>query len=220
MTLSQKILAAGIVALVGGSAVADSVYVEFGSSRGQAGRGLWVSLSGGLTFFDGETDKTVWAGHRSMTVDGQQGLAFSAELTERNTDGWFETMTLDAAYGSAKAEAIRALFGSHASDAVLNRETASAFQALLWEIVYDYDGDAESIDLATGSLRIAGVAGVHFADMKSSALRGGGSPSIEVVRGDDGNDNFRIVPLPSTAGLASAGLLGFAASHRRRSRSG
>jgi len=207
----------GMIAGVVAAAHADSVYVNISGTQGNAGRGVWVSLSDGMTFWDGTTSKTIWAGQRSMTIDGQLVKAYSAQVDSHATDGWKNTSTLSDALGAQRADAINALFASQNNGQFAGREQAAAFQALIWEIVYDYDGSAQSINLADGSVQVYGVKNAIFNSMKNAAmLRGGDGSNLRLITGDNGDAHIQVVPLPSAAGLAGVGLLGLLAGARRR----
>lgn len=213
----NTLLATGVLALAAGSAAADSVYVQDLGANGNVGRGVYVSLSNGLTFADGSASRYVWAGQRTLLLDGAEVDVYSAELTGlKGGEGWFESQSAQEALGATKAEAIARLFGAHDGGRFTGREQTVAFQAMLWELVYDYDGTEESIDMTAGSVVFDLVKAAQFDAFKSSAMRGGSKPGVDLVISDPLNDSFRIVPLPSTAGLAACGLLGIAAAGRRR----
>lgn len=209
----------GVVAAAAGSAAADTVYVQNLGANGNIGRGVAVTLSNGLTFASGSTSGVIWAGKRSLLLDGTSFDVFSAELTGVNADGWYETRSAGetrSELGTAKADAISRLFGAHNGGDFAGREQTVAFQAMLWEIVYDYDGTEESIDLASGSVAFKLVNAAEFDSFKASAMRGGSKPGFGLISSGPLNDSFRIVPLPSTAGLSMLGLLGIASVRRRR----
>ena len=202
-----------------GVASADSVYVQNLGANGNVGHGVAVTLSNGLTLSNGSSSGVVWAGMRSLLIDGLKIDVYSAELTGGNDDGWFETMDsgeTQNSLGQTKANAISRLFGAHDSGRFTSREQAVAFQAMLWELVYDFDGTAGSIDLNAGSVAIKLVKSAEFEAFKASAIRGGSRPGIGLISSETMNDSFRVVPLPSAAGLSMLGLLGFASLRRRR----
>ncbi len=213
----NTLLTIGVFALAAGSATADSVYIQDLGANGNVGRGVSVTLSSGLTFADGSTSRVIWAGQRTLLLDGTELDVYSAELTGlKGGEGWFESRTAQEALGETKADAIARLFGAHDGGRFDGREQTVAFQAMLWELVYDYDGTEESIDMSTGSVVFGLVKAAEFEAFKTSAMRGGSKPGVGLVSSDPLNDSFRIVPLPSTAGLAVFGLLGIAAAGRRR----
>lgn len=212
----------GVVAAVVGSANADQVYVDYQGTTDNMGSGVAVSLSGGLTFWDGSTSKTVWAGQRSIDVDGELVKAYSAELTDRAGTGWHDQLQANDALGDAKAAAISNLFNASDGGQFESAEHAVAFQALLWEVLYDYDGSSESVDLHSGRVAFGMVDESVFEALKSSlGMRGGTDPELSVISSDVMGDHFRfgsnprIIPLPSAAALAGVGLLGLGARRRR-----
>ncbi|MBK7405692.1 MAG: hypothetical protein IPJ41_14000 [Phycisphaerales bacterium] len=205
-------LSAGVIAAAGAGAHAGPVYVQLQGHN--LGRGVVVSLSGGLTFADGSTSSTLWAGERSFRIDGQLARAFSAELTNANGDGWYQESSVRGGPNEEKAQAIAALFAGRAGN-LANQDQAATFQALLWELVYDFDGSEGSIDMAGGHVAFGLIDGALFDDMKRTALRMDLSGSVALLSSDKYNNQFRVVPLPPAAGLAALGLLGCAARRRR-----
>lgn len=207
------IASAGVIAAVVAHAHADTVYVQIEGD--ELGRGVAVSLSGGFTFADGAASKILWAGGRSLLVDGLLVRAYSAELTSADGDGWYEESLVQAGPSEEKARAVGALFAGHA-DSLDDADEAATFQAMLWEIVYDYDGSDRSIDMAGGNVAFGMINGALFDDMKSTALRGDSRVPVALLSNDAYNNMFRIVPLPSVAALAGLGLLGLAGRNPRR----
>jgi len=212
----------GVVAGVVGSAHADQVYVDYMGTTDNMGNGVAVSLSGGLTFWDGSTSKTLWAGQRSIEVNGELVKAYSAELTDRAGTGWHDEMQANEALGGMKASAIDNLFAATDGGAFVSAEEAVAFQALLWEVLYDYDGSSESVDLHSGRVAFGMVDESVFEALKASlGMRGGSDPQLAVISSEVFGDHFRfggdprIIPLPSAAALTGAGLLALGARRRR-----
>jgi hypothetical protein len=204
-----------VIAGVVTAAHADQVFVEIQGTQGNVGRGVAVSLADGLTFWDGSTSKVMWAGQRAVAVDGQLVKTYAAEITARAGTGWHEVAAADQSLGAAKARAVQSLFDGASGGRFTRAREAVAFQALLWEIVYDYDGTEGSIDPTAGRISFGAVDHALFDAMKLSALRGGGASVVHVLSSSSYGDQFRIVPLPSAAALAGIGLLGVASRRHR-----
>jgi len=207
------IVSGGVIAAAVAGAHAGPVYMQFEAES--VGRSVVVSLAGGLTFADGTASSILWAGERSVLVDGQFVRAFSGELTSTNEDGWYEQGIVRGGPSEAKAQAIGALFAGH-GDNLSGSDEAATFQAVLWEIVYDFDGSDRSIDMAGGKVSFGLIDGALFDSMKRTALRRDLNTSVALLSNDTHNDQFRIIPLPSGAGLAGLGLFAFAPWRRRR----
>jgi hypothetical protein len=93
---------------------------------------------------------------------------------------------------------------------------------MLWEVVYDFDGSSQSLDLHSGRLAFGMVDDATFDALKRIALgRSGGDAEVSMITSEVFGDHFRfdpdmrIIPLPSAAALAGAGLLGVAVRRRR-----
>lgn len=214
------ITSGSVIAAVVAAAGAEPVFVQFQGEH--IGRGVAVSLSGGLTFADGSASQTVWSGERSLLVDGQFIRAYSAGLTRTNGDGWYDEGPIHAGTSGEKVRAISALFAGHAESSD-NPDEAATLQAMLWEIVYDFDGSDGSINMASGDVSFGLIDGALFDAMKRTALgndrNDDRNASVALLSSDMHNGQLIIVPLPSGAGLAGVGLLGFASWRRRRASS-
>lgn len=218
MKRTQKyVIVTAMGALLAPAAMADQVQVEDLGGWGNRGRNVSVTLTGGLQFADGSSQRNVWAGHRTYVIDGTSDRGYAIELTGSSGNGTFEQGTSYATVGETKAAALSALFAKNNEGEFLHRENATAFQALVWEIIYDYDGTIGSLDLADGNVRVDTINGTIFTAMKNSIFeRGGPESNLAVATNGQMNDFIRVVPLPSTAGLAALGLGGLTAVRRRR----
>jgi len=201
------------------------VYINAVGTEGNVGRGVAVSLSGGLSFWDGSTSKTLWAGQSTLDVDGREMSAYSAEITSLAGTGWHNQLAAADAIGAMKATSLDTLFNATNGGDFSTDEEAVAFQALLWEIVYDFDGSLESLDLHNGRIAFGAVDQAAFDQLKLALMsRGGTDPSVLLVGSEASADFFMamndpsiIIPLPSACALAGAGLLGLASRRRRLS---
>jgi hypothetical protein len=211
-------LAAGLAA----SAHADTVAITFDGVAGNFGKTVGIALSNGYTFADGSSSKSVWAGHLSHTIDGEAAKTFCTELNQWAGSGLYDVVEVKEApssgpMGQAKAEAIYQLFNATNGGADINTHSeAAAFQAVIWEIVYDFDG---GLSISGGNVSISGVSSSLFNLYKglATAANGDVTPNVIAYTNDTRQDQLgtRIVPLPGAAAMAGL-CVGGAAVRRRR----
>ena len=132
--------------------------------------------------------------------------------------------------GAVRAQALRDVFDAFGAGALAvnaSSTLAAAFQVAVWEIVTDYSGAAESLDLSAGSFRARQTSGVAFtgslATQISQILAVVGAAhqesglSMAGLRSGANQDQIVLgyaVPAPGTAALAGLGLV-FAGRRRR-----
>jgi hypothetical protein len=150
--------------------------------------------------------------------------------TEVKDNGGFETRALDSTAGrrvaylyskfaAGGAAAIRALHGDFAG--YTNAQTRILMQRYIWDRFAYPDSD----NWASGTL----YSDADFDTLTTAADADGAQTGLHGVRimnvyavghaGDEsfgGQDQLTVIPLPSGAGLACAGLLGVVAARRRR----
>ncbi|MBK7405898.1 MAG: PEP-CTERM sorting domain-containing protein [Phycisphaerales bacterium] len=208
-----------------GIASAESVNVVYEGISGNLGQTVTVSLSGGLFFQDGSSSHGVWAGQLSQSIDGVSAKTYCTELTQWAGSGVFDVVSLDQApqpgsgMGQTKAEAIYKLFnGTNRGADVTTNAQAAAFQAVLWEIIYDFSGQESDLSVAGGKVQFAsGVNASLFNGFKALATAANGdvTPTVTAMVNDTRQDQMRVVPLPGTAAMATLGLFGIASRRRR-----
>ncbi|MDY7108801.1 MAG: hypothetical protein SYC29_09205 [Planctomycetota bacterium] len=208
------------------SAHAGTVDVEF------TGTGLGRSVR---THLDGRA-QNVFAGQlrhafsngteQCSELDGGY-LTFCTELTQYVTsqESPYECLPLEAAppshaMGAVRAQAMRDLYAyadgaqfatSGTSD---NRDLAAAFQIAVWEIVYDYDGTASSLDAAAGNLRVTKTDGNPLSGGVSGYLdsffggvgTGAELPELFAVTNSQYQDQLVMIPLPLPLAMGAVGL--------------
>ncbi|TVQ62058.1 MAG: hypothetical protein EA378_06230 [Phycisphaerales bacterium] len=144
--------------------------------------------------------------------------------------------TTPTGMGSIRAAAIQSVYayandvlGGQHSDLGTSDAFATAFQLVIWELVYDYDGTAGSIDLTSGAFHASRTNGSSlWGDVLTHAndlfLNGVGynlnAMSVVGLRSGTRQDqlvemNVPIIPTPTAAALGLVGLGGLAARRRR-----
>lgn len=128
--------------------------------------------------------------------------------------------------GPAKAQAIADVWAAAAGQQFASAQYAAAMQMLVWEIVYDYDGTAGSLDAATGNVQyvINQTSQAYFAStlavfnsLKAAVGTGGDLSPLRAVTNSQNQDQLVFIPAPAGA-VALVGFAAFVATRRRRLR--
>ncbi len=225
MRSSILLVGAALAAGLAGIASADTVNVIYNGTTGNLGRNVTVTLSGGNYFQNGASSSTVWAGQYSHNVDGIDFKTYCTELTQWAGSGVFTKVALSDApqpgsgMGQLKADAIYRLFNATNKGVDINTSAkAAAFQAVIWEIVYDYNGTETDINKSMGNVKFgtginAGLFSLYAG--YATAQSGDTTPRVIAMTNDTRQDQILVVPLPGAAAMAGVGLLGLTTRRRR-----
>jgi hypothetical protein len=144
-----------------------------------------------------------------------------------NGDGAGINTGLAGGMGADKANVLSLLFGQHYKD-VVNADTAGAFQAAIWEIVYedtvptfaDYDVKTLNPGSTTWGFKVNSPTSVTATanDWLHGLNSAGPRMSLAAIMSDQYQDQIIVVPTPSavTAGFGLLGTLGLAGIIQRR----
>lgn len=228
-----KTIVAAVLGMAG-VAVAGPVTMNF-QGTGTYGGNVTVNINNAaLASQAGFSRAQLFAGQLSYRLNGSLVTTFCTELTQltaaQGTNQSYMTAPLAAAptpgagMGNAKASAIDSLFrGAFAS--LSNSAEARAFQVLIWEIVYDFDGTLASLNLNSGNLSFSGVNSNRFNALKNLiGTATSGTPAVYAVTSATYQDQIVYdprgavsVPLPpaTLAAIPAVAIVGVRALRRR-----
>lgn len=200
-----------------------------------------------VTTVVGGSSSTSFAGAWNCTLSGGTGSAagvsgtypiFAAGIgpapTSRRSTWTFAALNTvpdsgDPTLNAGRTQAIHNLFASPlAQQAAIDAQSAAAFQMAIWEVAYDYiPGQAASLDLSAGNLRILGSDGsaldsgmvARVSEALSTIGDGlGPQPGLTQLTNIGGSELLVVVaPIPPAAATGLAGIaLAWAARRRVR----
>lgn len=240
MNVRRIVLTAAVAGAIAAPVSAGTVDVEF------TGTGLGRSVR---TYLDGRS-QGVFAGQlrhafsngteQCSSLDGDY-LTYCTELVQYvtlNASPYecapLEDVPATNAMGATRAQAMRDLYAYADGDqfATLgtteNKNLAAAFQIAVWEIAYDYDGQASSLDVTGGSLRVSQLDGNPLSDGITGYLDdlfgGIGTnaefPELFAVASDQYQDQLVMIPLPAPLAIGAIGLAAVIWRRRMLARAG
>ncbi len=216
------------LAINASSSWAETVNVKY-VGKG-LGRNVQWTTNGGAnwkTTFAGQLMHNLQGTVGGVTVDGDY-TCFCTELGEytNSNQNPFEVVELKDApvpgtpMGPTKAQAIVDIYSQYGSQALATsggggtNDFSSAFQIAIWEIAYDYDGTAPSLNITGGNFEArstnssplyANVA-ANVATIFGAVGLNASMPGLYALVNDGIQDEIVIVPLPTTLMLGTAGL--------------
>ncbi len=229
--------AIGVLALASGSALAAPIAVDF--------RGTGLGKSASVTFASGDSsgfsNRNLFVGqlhHRLGTGStARDFITYCIDLTQYAGDGTFNMVNLTEApvtnpnpsnkweMEQDQVDALNALYHAHFDSADTNNE-AAAFQAAVWEIVFDWSSVEGQVfspgnnwNLTHGVVRINNnVSNSFFTTYLTAAVaRANTSNILAAIVSASKQDQLVVIPLPSAGMMAGAGMLMMAGRRRRAS---
>lgn len=221
---------AALLAPIAATAVASPVNVKYLGTGTHGGTVRAVFNDASLASQAGWSSASLWAGALKFDINGSIFQTYCTELTQyvpsRNQPTVYDQRSIASAtvpgpaLGTAKANAIDTLF-FHGYNLVTSGAKAAAFQALVWEIAYEYDGSLNSLNTASGRLSFtSGVNQNHFSFFKNLIASPARQGYAYAITNPDAQDQIvydpRVavsIPLPPAA-LAALPIAGFFAARR------
>lgn len=228
MTIAITIAAASTIASAG---IVDMKFT--GTGAGSAVQ-IQMGESNPFNVFAGQLD------HQIQNATGQDAFlngslsTFCADISEHVATDFAQFQTTDLQnipltasnpnpMNASQAAAISALYAQNANTLLqgsISNAYAAAFQLTIWEIVNDYTGNINSIDLTAGNLQITGTNGdpmntdiLNAIDSLKSSITTGinlGQTDASFVLGlaNEGyQDQLVTVPAPGALALLASGTL-------------
>lgn len=229
MSQMRCVLALSACTAAAGLASAGPIAVDF--------RGTGLGKTSSVTFQSGDssafTNRNLFVGqlkHRLGTgASARDFLTYCIDLTQYAGDGTFNLVSLHDAPVTApspsnkwelnndQVDALNALFNAHIAGVDTNNE-AAAFQAAVWEIVFDWSTvDAGTYSLTAGKVRLTNITTATFNSYVNAARTRTDTTSVlGAIVSESKQDQLVMIPLPSAGLLAAAGM-GAVGLRRRRS---
>lgn len=201
---------AGVASATTIQARLDSVSPEFHMNVSSDSGATWRTLYSGVNNFTvmGGDPTELAPTFKAFCIDLGQTIGFGGTYTY--TTGAIDDAPIPGApMGAAKGDLLRELWGRHFLG-INSNVRASAFQIVVWEIVFD-----TGLDFTSGAVRVTGDAGVlSTAQGYLSSLNGNVWAFAPVYALNSQSTQDMLVPTPGA--IALLGLGGLAATRRRR----
>lgn len=236
-----KIYACAAIAAAASVSSAGIVDMRFTGTGAGSGVQIQIGESNAQNVFAGELNHVISSATGLDSYLNGEHRTFCADITEPVTSDGAQyltaplesiplTLSNQTPMSTTRANAIRALYSTNSATLLaggLSNAYATAMQLTVWEIVNDFDGNADSINLNQGALRITGVNGDdmnqevldHINGLTTQIMFAMSQPDdgIERVIGltnSGAQDQLVTVPAPGALALFVTG--GFLAPRRKR----
>ncbi|MDX2018058.1 MAG: hypothetical protein SFY95_10525 [Planctomycetota bacterium] len=228
------VVAAGFAASTASAGFANLQYLGVGKGRNV--QYVW----------NGTETKNVFAGqlrHRLANTSGPlvvvngdyltyctdlfQTVTSTAKSYQQTSIATIPFSPIAASMGNSKAAGLRSLYAMSGAGGIASNasdDLAAAFQLMVWEIVYDFDGTSASLSTTGGNLKFrqtngnALTTGVQnaFNNLRNSVLANADTPWLFGFASGSNQDQLVFVPTPGS--LALMGAAGLLAARPRRAR--
>ena len=222
------------IAIASSAATAGVVDMKFNGTGAGSTVQIQLGESNAFNVFAGELKHEITNASGVDTYLNGNHRTFCADITEHVSSDFVQYQTADLEsiplttnnpnpMSSTQADAIRALYAQNATALIaggLSNAFGTAMQLTVWELITDFDGSANSIDITTGDFLAAGRNGDtldidilnHIEGLKTQVMFGinNGQAGPEMVAGlasAGAQDQLVVVPAPGAFALLAAGAL-------------
>jgi hypothetical protein len=163
--------------------------------------------------------------YRTYCTDLFQTVTSTARSYEQVSIAAIPFSPIAATMGNSKAAGLRSLYAMSGAGAIASTasdDLAAAFQLMVWEVVYDFDGTSASLSTTAGNLKArqtngsALTTGVQtaFNNLRASVLANADTPWLFGFASGSNQDQLVFVPTPGS--MALLGAAGMMIARRRR----
>lgn len=234
----RLIASIAVIALAAGAVNADTVKLKFSDTG--SGRDVRMSIGNdSFNCFAGQLVHTFSNGNGAAAGLTGNMITFCSDLTQEVSSLLPSTYTVTGvqnlpvssgfgAMGDTKKQAIYDMYAAAGGQQMgSDADMAAAFQIAIWEVIYDYNGNASSLNLASGQLKakstngnalssaITSRAGQLFSAIGMNVAQTGLMGLSSQYYQDQILQTLQLVPVPTAALAGLTGLGGLMVMRRR-----